>query len=199
VLAARPDCRLALRYLAVEADPALRARQLAHLDMEPPAFVLGPSLSDDPDEAPEPVRGVGPLITSLAELPALEPAVVVAAGWLSALPSDQVEWRAGRWRQLRLAGADDGRLEEVSVPVDGEGAERFVPAPLEGARYCLHVQARAWLAQVRAERVAVIDRFVPTTEPVGDGQALAVDQLEAARPSLGRDAGTFSPLMLIAW
>jgi hypothetical protein len=200
VLAARPACETALRYVAVEADPAQRAAQATRLALEPPASVLGRSEVEDPDEPPEPVRGQGPLVTALAELPAIEPAVVVAAGWLSRLPSDRVQWRAGRWWELRLAAADDGGLDELALPLDDTWVDRLVPSPRpDGARYDVHVQAKAWLAGRRAERVAVVDRIVASTQPVVAEGVLAFDQLEAVRPSVGRDEGTFSPLVLVAW
>ncbi|MDP8937798.1 MAG: SAM-dependent methyltransferase, partial [Actinomycetota bacterium] len=57
VLAARPDCSAALRYVLVERSAALRRRQADRLPLEPPAHVLGPSVAVDPAEGARPQPG----------------------------------------------------------------------------------------------------------------------------------------------
>src|SRR5262249_43570235 len=70
VLAPRPACLPALRYLLVERSPVLRALHAGRLPLEPAAVVLGPAGADGPDEGLRPDPGTGPLVASLPELPA---------------------------------------------------------------------------------------------------------------------------------
>ncbi len=112
VLAAAPACAPALRYVLVERSAALRAEQAARLPIEMPALVLGPTASGDGGEDGEdaaPVPGRGPLVTSLAELPALSiTGVVLANELVDNLPVDLLEWREGRWHEVRVAAAPAG-------------------------------------------------------------------------------------------
>ena len=132
-LAEGPECLTALRYVLVDDDPASRERQRAHLPIESPILVLGPVGPDDQDDfddrrsgrfgtrgADPAVVGIGPLVTSLTEPPVVEgPAFVVAIGWASRLPSDRLEWRDGRWWEIRPRPPDQtGRLSELPVPLD---------------------------------------------------------------------------------
>ena len=59
------------------------------------------------------------MITSLGEPPVVDgPALVLAVGWISRLPSDRLEWRHGSWWEIRLAAAAGGgdQLSELAVP-----------------------------------------------------------------------------------
>ena len=69
VLDAGPQCAPALRYVLVERSRRLRDMQHSRLPMEPARQVLGPTVVTDPDEGPRAVPGIGPLVTSLGELP----------------------------------------------------------------------------------------------------------------------------------
>ena len=109
---AGPACLTALRYVLVEDDPAQREHQRAHLPIESPILVLGPVGPADQEEDPTTATGsahpgrrrIGPLITSLAEPPVVDGRpLVVAVGWVGRLPSDRLEWRDGRWWEIRLA------------------------------------------------------------------------------------------------
>jgi hypothetical protein len=108
-LAAGPECLTALRYVLVEDDPDRREQQRTYLPVESPILVLGPVGPDQEDDDGDEqhgraVEGIGPLVTSLPEPPVVEgTAVVVVIGWLSRLPSDRLEWRDGRWWEIRLA------------------------------------------------------------------------------------------------
>src|SRR5215204_3597415 len=53
----------------LRADPACSR---ALLTFEPADRALGPAVREEPDEAPTPVEGIGPIVTSLPEFPALE-------------------------------------------------------------------------------------------------------------------------------
>jgi SAM-dependent MidA family methyltransferase len=146
------------------------------LPLELPAFVLGPSAAaspDEEDEMPHPVPGRGPMVTSLAELPALEfPGVVFANELLDNLSFDVLEWRDSGWQEVRVGAAGDqgDDLVEVIVPAPAEvaaEAERFVEeTPVSGARVPMQREAREWLRQARglleAGEVIVID-YADTT------------------------------------
>jgi len=170
IVAAQPRCGPALRYVLVERSAALREAQVGRLPLELPAFVLGPVLPGaDPDDEPiATVPGTGPLLTSLADLPTIEaPGLVLANELLDNLPVDLLEWREGRWHEVRGAAAGDGsdRLVEVLVPAPPElvaTADRLVGSrPDEGARIPLQRAAADWLRRalgtVQEGRLVVID------------------------------------------
>jgi SAM-dependent MidA family methyltransferase len=117
VLRAQPACARALRYVLVERSATLRAEQRELLAIEPADRALGPAVRVEPDEAPRPVTGVGPLTTSLPELPALEiPAgVVIANELLDNLPFRIVERAGSAWSEIRV-GLGDAGFVEVAVP-----------------------------------------------------------------------------------
>jgi NADH dehydrogenase [ubiquinone] 1 alpha subcomplex assembly factor 7 len=217
-LASGPECLTALRYVLVEEDAALRHQHPTYLPIESPIFVLGPVDADgdgDDDEAARPVAGIGPLLTSLAEPPVVDvPAVVVALGWLSRLPSDRVEWRDGTWWEVRLAAAADDRdaeLSELLVPLDEPRATAVVAltegsARPEGGRFALLGPAVEWLGRTvrvaEAGRLAVIDRWSGVTSPLPEGEVppLALDQLAAVRrPLEPAPEELFPSLAIVTW
>src|SRR5581483_3680271 len=167
VLAASPRCAPALRYVLVERSAALRARQAGGgLELELPAFALGPveAAADDDEIEAHPVSATGPLVTSLAELPAQPfPGVVLANELLDNLAFTLLERGPGRWDEVRV-GEDGDRLVEVMVeaaPDLAAAAERLAPDAPEGARLPLQHEAQRWLrdalAAVADGRVVVID------------------------------------------
>ena len=177
VLAAAPACAPALRYVLVERSAPLRVAQAARLPLEQPELVLGPvDPARDPDEDDgQPIAGCGPLVTALGELPASPVSgVVIANELLDNLAVDLLEWRQGRWHEVRVAAADatTDELVELVVPalpdVAAE-ATRLVPRPddrAEGARIPLERAAGAWvrqaLALVQEGRLIVVD-YADTT------------------------------------
>jgi SAM-dependent MidA family methyltransferase len=182
VLAARPACSPALRYVLVERSARLRNEQIGRLPLELPAFVLGPSAAasiggedndDGEAETPHPLPGRGPMVTSLAELPALEfRGVIFANELLDNLPFDLLAWRESGWHEVRVAAADDqeDELVEMIVPAPAEvaaEAERLVhELPGSGSRIPMQREAHEWLREARAlleaGRVVVID-YADTT------------------------------------
>jgi hypothetical protein len=195
-----PACLDALRVVLVEDDRALRDRHSEQLSIESPPFVLGPvGPSDDPDEGNRPLAGIGPLVTSLAELPALSAAsvgVVIAYGWLGAQASDRYLWQDGQWWEIRLgsdpAAADD--LIEIALPVSAERADALDEATggthVEGAPYASPVGAIAWLQTALATAelgwLVALDRWTAKMEasedeppPVPLGQLGSIRQPEA--------------------
>jgi Putative S-adenosyl-L-methionine-dependent methyltransferase len=219
VLGMGPECLNALRYVLV--DRGFRDAQASHLPIESPAFLF-PGGSEDPDDlGPDGgdrvsgATGMGPLVTSLEELPALRgDGAVIAVGWLSRLPSDRVEWREGRWWEIRLAARGVG-LVEMAVPlVDGDlgGARgqvwrRATPASRsEGARYAVLAAASDWISGAlrvaESGILAIIDSWTPTTEPLGsDGRpAMALDQFSPLRRPLDSSPHElFEGLSVVSW
>lgn len=186
-----PACSRALRLVLVEADPALRERHAGRLPVEAPALLLGPvAASPDPDEDPVPVTGIGPIVTSLAELPVVRGScVIVAVRWMSRFAHDLFEWRDDRWYEVRLVAAADSGDDLATIAVELDPArstllEGLVPddGRVPGARYAVRDGAAAWLrsALVAAELgwVVAADRWADTTTPIGEGEPpLALDQV----------------------
>ncbi len=219
-LARGPECLGALRYVLVDDDPSLRERHRVHLPIESPILVLGPVGPDEDEDGDEDVEslravaGIGPLITSLSEPPVVEgPALVLAVGWMSALPSDRLEWRDGRWWEIRLAAAADGgdRLSELAVPLDDDRAAAAAAvagatARPDGARYAQLNHAVEWMTQTLrvapSGRLVVIDRWTELTRPLASGEAppLALNQLATIRrPVEAAPVDLFSELAMVTW
>jgi SAM-dependent MidA family methyltransferase len=151
VLRAVPECAPALRYVTVERSAALRESQRELLALEPFEDALGPAVRDEPDEAPHPVAGVGPIVSALAELPAmaLRDGVVLANELLDNLPFRIVERDDLGWSEVRVGLDHEGRFTEVLVPASEEvstEADRVAAgATLEaGARLPVPVGIREW-------------------------------------------------------
>lgn len=167
VLRARPACAPALRYVLVERSAALRVAQCELLPIEPADRALGPAVRVEPDEAPRAVPGVGPLTTSLPELPALEipNGVIVANELLDNLPFRVVERAGDRWTEIRVGLGDAGFVEvpvsaspDVIVAADDAAAGAGIP---DGARLPVPTATADWLAEcghiVRRGFLVVID------------------------------------------
>ncbi|MGH9115045.1 MAG: SAM-dependent methyltransferase [Acidimicrobiales bacterium] len=221
VLGLGPECLTALRYVLVEGDPAQRQRQESYLPIESPALLFGPAGEEDPDDgtgidgSARPVPGVGPLVTSLAELPVVDgPAAVIAIGWVSRLPSDVLEWNGGGWWEVRLA-ADGAGIREITVPLDEEradaaeglaGAGVGKSVRVDGVRVARLAPACKWVAEAlrvaESGRLAIVDRWTGVTCVLVPGEAppLALDQLGAVRPAL-EPAPTelFPGLSVVTW
>jgi SAM-dependent MidA family methyltransferase len=166
VLRAGPECARALRYVLVERSAVLRAAQRELLTLEPADRAFGPAVRDEPDEAPRPVEGIGPIVTSLPELPAVELAagVVVANELLDNLPFRIVERSGEGWTEVRV-GTGDGGFVEVAVPASpalsvaaddvaagspvADGARLPVPtATVDWLDGCAHILRRGYLVVV---------------------------------------------------
>lgn len=157
VLRADPECARALRYVLVERSAALRAAQRELLTLEPTDRAFGPAEPIEGDaeaeEAPRPVAGLGPIVTALPELPALEieAGVVVANELLDNLPFRIVERTGDAWVEVRVGLGESGFVE-VAVPAASEVATAAdevaagVPVPT-GARIPLPTATADWLAE----------------------------------------------------
>ncbi len=161
VLAARPRCAPALRYVLVERSPVWADRQATRLPLEPAALVLGPVVSADPDVGPQPLPGTGPLVTSLTELPAGPfEGVVVANELLDNLAFRLLERTTEGWDEVRVTA----ELQELLVPADPAAvaeANELVPDAPVGGRIPLQHRAGDWLRQavacLSAGRAVVVD------------------------------------------
>src|SRR5260370_39468497 len=97
------------------------------LTLEPADRAFGPAQPIEGDaeaeEAPRPVAGVGPIVTALPELPALEieSGVVVANELLDNLPFRIVERAGDAWVEVRVGLGGSGFVE-VAGPAASEGA-----------------------------------------------------------------------------
>lgn len=173
ILAARPACAPALRLVLVERSAALRDGHGEHLELEQPALVLGPvgEATDEHGGGSAPGGGVGPMVTNLAELPALRfTGVVLANELLDDVPFRLLERGPNGWSEV-CVGEQAGRLVEVLVKADeatGSRAERLAPDAPAGARIPLQDRAGDWLRgaleRVERGRVVVIDYASTTPE-----------------------------------
>ena len=180
VLAASPACAPALRLVLVERSAALREAQRELVALEPVEDALGPATRayDDDDVVHTPVGGMGPIATSLAELPMVRTtAVVVANELLDNLPFRVVERSADGWLEVRVGHAD-GVLVEVLVPAADElSAEADIVAcgvAVIGTRLPVPSSAREWLhgcADALGSGVlVVVDYGATATELVARGE-----------------------------
>jgi SAM-dependent MidA family methyltransferase len=124
--------------------------------MEPAGQVLGPAVITDPDEGPHAVPGIGPLVTSLAELPQ-RPFVgaVIANELLDNLPFALLEKAPLGWSEVRVGA----QLGEVLVPTSPDRARRAQSLALDapvGGRIPLQDAASEWLRSA----LAVVERGV---------------------------------------
>jgi hypothetical protein len=225
VLRLGPQCLTALRLVLVEDDDAVRSAQTGNVALESPTLFFPAGRADpegleDPEDERPPATGIGPLVTSLGELPVLKGfAVVLAVGWVSRLPADRLEWRDGRWWEIRLAAAafSGGALVEIPVPVDraGSGSRRADAARAlggagsraDGVRVAVQEEAARWLSG--ALRVAesgaltVVDRWAEETEPLPPEESpprLALDQMTTVRhPLEPAPLHLFSGLSAVTW
>ncbi len=133
VMAAKPACLSALRYILVDTSPAMRQAHTARkLPLVDPSEILGvfPSTEDIDDGGPAP--GQGPLACSMAELPSLPLHVVVANELLDNLPFDILQRTEGGWAEVRVT-FEDGRWREVLVAADPGHIESIPAAALQKA------------------------------------------------------------------
>ena len=173
VLAARPECAKALRYVLVERSATLRARHAERIALEEPALAFAPV---DPDtEQSAAGLAEGPICVSLAKMPRLSGSCIVLANeLLDNLPFGLAECRGGTWQEVRVTDDRDA-LAEYLAPLDNEAAgalARVAPDAPDGARVPLQRHARRWLQAAfdvagPAGRVVVFDYCSRTTAGAG--------------------------------
>ncbi len=143
ILRARPRCAPALRYVLVERSAALRAEQRGALALEPADEALGSFVRRPGVDEPVPAPRSGPVLASLADLPAIaaDGAVVLANELLDNLPFGVAERGETGWHEVRIALRDD-RFEEVLVPIP---SGPNVPGARTGTRVPLPRATTEWL------------------------------------------------------
>jgi NADH dehydrogenase [ubiquinone] 1 alpha subcomplex assembly factor 7 len=175
VLAAAPACGPALRYLLVERSRRLREAQTGRLQLELPAFVLGPSGPDSADDdAVRTLPGRGPLATSLGELPGAGfTGIVIANELLDNLAFDLLEWRHDAWQEVRVAaaGPEGPGLIEALIPappvLSAQALNLVAGCRLAGgARVPIQAAATRWVRQalslIEQGRLVLIDYAAST-------------------------------------
>ena len=176
VLRANPACARALRYVLVERSGVLRAAQRDLLTLEPVDEALGPfARATDPDDPDEPVAGVGPIVTSLDELPAIHvDGLVIANELLDNLPFCIAAWGTDGWLEVRVGVAPDGAhfteslvpsAPELAASAD-EVADGIAPKP--GDRLPVPTATHEWIASVanlvRRGEILLIDYMAEADE-----------------------------------
>ena len=165
VLRSEPRCAPSLRYVMVERSEELRQKAHEHMSVEPAEEVLGPVLFDDPELTPEPMPGMGPIVTALGELP-VGPltGVVIANELFDNLPFRVVERTSDGWDEIRVGVGDGEELVDFPVPADPalvEGVETLARATPIGSRIPLHTGVADWLqscgSMLTSGIVAVVD------------------------------------------
>lgn len=176
VLDAAPTCLPALRYVCVERSAVLRSAIEDVLPVEPATNVFGAVVhGDDPDDDASVVRGTGPVVAVLDDLPLVPVSgVVLANELLDNIPFRLLERTAGGWSEVLVTAADDGTLAELLVPAApdaGDEADRLAPGAAAGARIPLQHGATDWVRRA----LEVLHR----------GRVIAVDYADTT-PSLAR-------------
>jgi SAM-dependent MidA family methyltransferase len=160
----------------VERSEVLRATQRDLLTLEPVDEALGPfARATDPDDPDEPVAGVGPIVTSLDELPAIHvDGLVIANELLDNLPFRIAEWRDDGWLEVRVGLAPDG--EHFVENLVSAAAELAASAdevsdgtmPKAGNRLPVPTAMHEWIASVanlvRHGEVVLIDYMADAGE-----------------------------------
>jgi SAM-dependent MidA family methyltransferase len=178
VLAAGPVCAGALRYVLVERSARLRSAQSGRLPLSVPMEVLGrhPRPGDDDldeyddggsREDGDPPLVAGPMVTSLAELPAGPlTGVVLANELVDNLPFLLLERGANGWFEIRVGL--DGEVGVPAAPDLADEAARLAPDARSGGRIPLQRAAGGWLRDalgvLRRGRVVVIDYATTTAD-----------------------------------
>ena len=180
VLRAGPECLRALRYVLVERSATLRDAQRGLVRLEPPDVAFGPFVAG-PD-APEPVLGSGPVVTSLDELPGVEfEGVVVANELLDNLPFGIASFTGSRWAEVRVGLDDAGEFVETVVPAQPADEVALVRAtsglsPAAGARLPIPRGIEDWLCAVAST--------------LRRGYLVVLDTMDTAEGVLARGAGS---------
>jgi SAM-dependent MidA family methyltransferase len=165
VLAADPACAPALRYVLVEWSASQRAEHAdGRLPLVPPAEAFTGGAGSDgegDDEDALATRGIGPLVVSLADLPAVRfTGVVLANELVDNLAFGLAVWDSG-WHEARVALDADGGFAEVLVPLGGPVPAGLPAVAALGARAPLQRAAAAWLRAaldlVERGRVVMLD------------------------------------------
>jgi SAM-dependent MidA family methyltransferase len=139
ILAAKPVCAQALRYLMIDSSPAMRdiarARKLPLVESWEVLAGFSESAHDDDEEiegfddrVPSPLQG--PLVASLSALPNSSVHVVLANELLDNIPFDIAVRTTEGWAEVRV-GLAAGSAAAPGLGVKDEFVEYLIPAPDE--------------------------------------------------------------------
>jgi len=164
VLAAGPACAPALRYVLVERSAVQRARHADGLPVAPAeqAFAAPVEPGDeDEGEVPPAPPGIGPLVVSLPDLPAVRfSGVVLANELLDNLPFGLLVHDAG-WRSAYVDVDRDGDFTELLLPPTSPLPPGLSAVASLGARAPVQRAAAEWLTaaldRIERGRVVVVD------------------------------------------
>jgi SAM-dependent MidA family methyltransferase len=164
VLAAAPACAPALRYVLVEPSAAQRARHADGLPLAPADQAFAASLEpgdEDEGEVPPSPAGIGPLVVSLPELPAVRfTGVILANELVDNLPFGLLVYNDG-WRAAYVDVGRDGAFTELLLPPRDPAPVGLPATAALGARAPLQRAAATWLGaaleRLERGRVVVID------------------------------------------
>jgi SAM-dependent MidA family methyltransferase len=166
VLAARPACAPALRYVCIERAEVLRERIAGSLPVEPPANVFGAVVhGDDPGAEGLVVPGTGPVVAVLDDLPLLPvTGMVLANELLDNLPFRLLERGSRGWVEV-LVGLDGEVLVDAPDDAAAEATALAPDAPV-GGRVPLQRAAVDWVRRAAGAlvegRLVVVD-YADTT------------------------------------
>lgn len=146
VVAGRPRCGPALRWVLVERAAAQRTLHPAHL---PHVGDLAAAEAGDAWAVP----GGGPQVASTGAAPTGPAHVAVANELLDNLPFDLAERTADGWREVRVVPASGAEVLAALDPDRSTLLGRVAPAAAVGARVPLQDAAVAWVVATR-ERLA---------------------------------------------
>ncbi len=132
ILAAKPQCAPALRYLMIDSSPAMRdiarARKLPLVESWEVLAGFSESAHDDDEEiegfddrVPSPRQG--PLVASLSALPTSSVHIVLANELLDNIPFDIAVRTADGWAEVRVGLAITDSADSVGVAAIGSGAQ----------------------------------------------------------------------------
>ncbi len=135
ILAAKPVCAPALRYLMIDSSPAMRdiarARKLPLVE----SWEVLAGFSETSADDDEPIEGFddrvpaprqGPLVASLSALPTSSVHIVLANELLDNIPFDIARRTADGWAEVRVGLASSGA--ETGSVVEAEFVEYLIPA-----------------------------------------------------------------------
>ncbi len=191
VLSAVPRCSEALRYIMVDRSEAMRALHSEHLSLTSADELLGQSATGrreaqdfgrsthrgvDSEADVQIIPGQGPLVASMAALPAQRfRGVIVANELLDNLAFDLLERRDDGWVEVRITNAADGTAQELLVPAAPDlsaWAGAIAPDAPFGGRIPRQRQAWEWVQSARssleAGTVMVVDYCVESTAALAE-------------------------------
>lgn len=173
VLRANAHCATALRYVLVERSTAQRSLHNKYLVLEDRTEIFG-SIDYDDDDL-QVISSQGPLVTSMAELPAVRvDGVVLANELFDNIPFDIAEFHEQSWQETSVTNHSEniawsyGPLAET----DADWLQTAIDNPVEGMRVPLfrnaQLQLQAFFDVLETGFVLAFDYGAKTTTELGE-------------------------------